>query len=119
MSVAILDQGRLMVEVQNTAWWHFPVTMSANDRHKPCGMFASTADRLPDQCREGGGKKTASHRDVAGRHLHFLQIGLGTNTTFVQNIAGQFSDWSYNVDWLLQAASERRGHSVRGVGVEP
>ena len=79
--------------------------MSANDRH-------------PDQFRDED-DKTVGYRDFAGRRLHFLQIGLGTNTTFLQNIAGGFSEWSQDVQWLLAAAGQRRGQRIRGVGVEP
>ena len=59
------------------------------------------------------------HRDFAGQQLHFLQIGLGTNTTFVQNMAGEYSEWSFEVDWLVQATSQWSRETVRGVGVEP
>jgi hypothetical protein len=33
--------------------------------------------------------------------LHFVQIGLDTNTTFVQNLVGDREDWSKNVAWRL------------------
>ena len=65
-----------MVEVLLTARRRFSVIMSANDRH-------------PDQFRDED-DDTVGYRDFAGRRLHFLQIGLGTNTTFLQNIAGGF-----------------------------
>jgi len=51
--------------------------------------------------------------------VQFVQIGLGTNTTFVQNLAGPWRDWTRTIDWLLEATSERRARRVRGVGVEP
>ena len=63
--------------------------------------------------------RAQGHRDFGGQKLHFLQIGLGDNTTFVQNFAGQWSEWSFSVDWLCRAASESRSDFVRGVGVEP
>jgi len=54
-----------------------------------------------------------------GARLHFVQIGLGTNSTFIQNAAGDSWEWDKGCDWLLQAASETRRHKVRGVAVEP
>ena len=92
--------------------------MSADDSHKPSSMASAAGERYPDQSQAGEGW-TEGHRNFAGQNLHFLQIGLGNNTTFIQNIAGQLSEWSYNVDWLWQAASEWRWDIVRGVGVEP
>ena len=56
--------------------------------------------------------------DFKGKKLHFLQIGLG-NTTFIQNMAGPWDQWSQKVHWLVQALSEQRPECVRGVGVEP
>ena len=94
------------------------MAMSADDSHKPSSMASAAGERYPDQSQAGEGW-TEGYRNFAGQNLHFLQIGLGNNTTFIQNIAGQLSEWSYNVDWLLQAASEWRHDSVRGVGVEP
>jgi len=58
-------------------------------------------------------------RDFVGEVVQFVQIGLGTNTTFIQNLAGSWDDWSLTIDWLLKACSERRGNHVRGVAVEP
>ena len=92
--------------------------MSADDSHKPSSMASAAGERYPDQSQAGEGW-TEGYRNFAGQNLHFLQIGLGNNTTFIQNIAGQLSEWSYNVDWLWQAASEWRWDIVRGVGVEP
>ena len=39
------------------------------------------------------GSSTQGYRNFAGQSLHFLQIGLGTNTTFMQNIAGHWKEW--------------------------
>eukprot|EP00931_Biecheleriopsis_adriatica_P043712 TRINITY_DN24978_c0_g1_i2.p1 TRINITY_DN24978_c0_g1~~TRINITY_DN24978_c0_g1_i2.p1 ORF type:complete len:347 (-),score=55.70 TRINITY_DN24978_c0_g1_i2:61-1071(-) len=61
----------------------------------------------------------ASCNDLSGYQAHFVQIGLGTNTTFVQNLAGPARDWMPCIDWLLSACSESRPDSVRGVAVEP
>jgi len=57
--------------------------------------------------------------DFGGRRVHFVQIGLGNNTTFVQNLAGRKEDWHHGIDWLLDSCDERRPQFVRGVAVEP
>ena len=62
---------------------------------------------------------TSRRRDFGGEVVQFVQIGLGTNTTFLQNLAGSWEDWSLTIDWLLKACSERRRNRVRGVAVEP
>ena len=48
-----------------------------------------------------------------------MQIGLGTNSTFIQNLAGEWHEWDISVDWLLRVSSEQRPHKVRGIAVEP
>ena len=57
--------------------------------------------------------------DFRGASAHFVQIGLGTNTTFIQNLAGPWEEWTKAVDWLSAAMSETRASQVRGVAVEP
>ena len=57
--------------------------------------------------------------DFHGEQLHFIQIGFGNNTTFVQNLAGPDDCWSRQVDWLLSACSEMRPEDARGLAVEP
>ena len=59
------------------------------------------------------------HVEFGGGWVHFVQIGLGTNTTFVQNLVGCWEDWSYSIAWLMNAASEQRRGHVCGVAVEP
>ena len=51
--------------------------------------------------------------------INFVQIGLGTNSTFVHNLAGQDSDWDNNVEWLMAAMRQRDPLLVRGIAVEP
>ena len=51
-----------------------------------------------------------------GERLHVLQIGLGTNKTFIQHLTG--NEWSECISWLLESVSENSA-SLRGVGVEP
>lgn len=64
-------------------------------------------------------KKMSREVSFFGETLNFVQIGLGTNTTFVQNLAGDQADWSRNVGWLLEACSEWRPTQIRGIGLEP
>ena len=48
-----------------------------------------------------------------------MQIGLGTNATFIQNCAGELHEWDKSIDWLQWACSEHRRDKVRGIAVEP
>lgn len=70
-----------------------------------------------------GGARLGSHprqqHDFGGATVHFVQIGLGTNTTFIQNFAGPREEWSEQIDWLSKAMSETQPDLVRGVAVEP
>ena len=51
--------------------------------------------------------------------INFVQIGLGTNSTFLHNLAGQDSEWDNNVEWLMAAMRQRDPLLVRGIAVEP
>mmetsp|Transcript_40609 Transcript_40609/g.130670 ORF Transcript_40609/g.130670 Transcript_40609/m.130670 type:complete len:317 (+) Transcript_40609:122-1072(+) len=57
--------------------------------------------------------------DFGGWPVNFVQIGLGTNTTFIQNLAGTWDEWTDTIDWLSKATSETRPACFRGVAVEP
>ena len=57
--------------------------------------------------------------DFEGERINFVQIGLGTNSTFIQNCGGQWHEWDKNIDWLLWACSEHQQDKVRGIAVEP
>lgn len=74
-------------------------------------------------CKDASQKSEAGEhwqlQDFQGEQLHFIQIGLGNNTTFIQNLAGSDDCWSRQVDWLLSACSEVRPDEVRGLAVEP
>ena len=48
-----------------------------------------------------------------------MQVGLGTNSTFVQNLGGLQQDWCASMDWLLETVSEHNPETFTGVGVEP
>ena len=58
--------------------------------------------------------------DFQGQQIHFVQIGLGTNSTFIQNCAGKKDEWDPCIEWLLQATSDTTPHDkLRGIAVEP
>lgn len=57
--------------------------------------------------------------DFQQERINFVQIGLGTNSTFIQNVAGERHEWDKNVDWLLRASSEQRPEEIKGIAVEP
>ena len=48
-----------------------------------------------------------------------MQVGLGTNSTFVQNLGGLEEDWCASMDWLLETVTECNPETFTGVGVEP
>ena len=60
-------------------------------------------------------------RDFGGKRVHVVQIGLGTNSTFIQNVASPYDeDWDKGIDWILQSASSALSPSgLTGVAVEP
>ena len=57
--------------------------------------------------------------NFGGNRIHAVQVGLGTNSTFVQNLGGLEEDWCANMDWLLEIVSEFKPQTFTGVGVEP
>ena len=59
------------------------------------------------------------HADFAGKRIHVVQVGLGTNSTFIQNLGGLQRDWCATIDWLMETVSEGSPARVNGVGVEP
>ena len=56
--------------------------------------------------------------DFDGRRVHIVQIGLGTNSTFIQNFASS-RDWDKGLDWILQIVSDVSPECLTGVAVEP
>ena len=60
-------------------------------------------------------------RDFGGKRVHVVQIGLGTNATFIQNFASPHDeDWDKGIDWILQSASSVGSITgFTGVAVEP
>jgi len=61
----------------------------------------------------------ADPHDFNGSRLNFVQVGLGTNSTFIQNLAGPRKAFDNNIDSLLKASSETRPSCVKGIAVEP
>lgn len=57
--------------------------------------------------------------DFNGEKLHFIQIGLGTNSTVIQNLAGKKEEYSKCIGWLLEPCSEKQPEHVRGIALEP
>ena len=58
-------------------------------------------------------------QDFRGIRIHVVQAGLGTNSTFVQNLGGLQQDWCATMEWLLETVRERNPEWLTGVGVEP
>ena len=54
-----------------------------------------------------------------GARIHAVQIGLGTFGTFIQNLAGNKSDWDSTTHRLLRSTSEASCENFNGVAVEP
>ena len=72
------------------------------------------------------GRRSHHERDrwlhnYGGQKLHFVQIGLGTNTTFIQNLVGDSTLWSSKVHFLFRQSSlwDQDLHFTRGIAVEP
>ena len=57
--------------------------------------------------------------NFGGEKLNFIQIGLGTNATFIQNLAGNKKTHSRSLHWLFQPSTEHAQDKVTGIGVEP
>ena len=58
-------------------------------------------------------------QSFGGRDVHVVQVGLGTNSTFIQNLRGNIEDWNSTIAWMLEVLSEDKPGAIRGVGVEP
>jgi len=53
------------------------------------------------------------------QRVQIIQVGLGTNSTFIQNLLGDRNVWCPNVAWLMESLSEARPNFIKGIGVEP
>ena len=51
--------------------------------------------------------------------VNVVQVGLGTNATFIQNVCGSHDHWNQNIHWMLKCVSERRSCAIKGIGIEP
>ena len=61
----------------------------------------------------------ASKLDFKKKKLNFIQIGLGTNCTFVHNLAGDKSDYNNALAFFFEPSTEKRLEHVLGISVEP
>ena len=57
--------------------------------------------------------------DFEGKRVHVVQIGLGTNSTVVQNLEGAKHEWCSSIDWLMGSMSEQHPLHLSGIAVEP
>ena len=57
--------------------------------------------------------------NFGGKRVNVEQVGLGTNSTFMQNLAGEPHEWDSNTAWLMETVVEKRAERITGVGVEP
>ena len=57
-------------------------------------------------------------QDFHGCSVHIVQIGLGTNSTFIQNLVSS-RDWDEGLDWILQIVGDVSPMCLAGVAVEP
>ena len=58
-------------------------------------------------------------KDFHAQRINVVQIGLGTNSTFLQNIGGEDDEWKEDIHWVLKAVSETAPHLIIGVAIEP
>ena len=70
--------------------------------------------------RRAGNPPITGKRDFKGKRVHVVQIGLGTNATFIQNVASPYYEgWDKGIEWILQCVSSAVIPStLTGVAVE-
>ena len=73
--------------------------------------------RVP--CRTSADLCFGSQCNFNGKRVNVVQVGLGTNSTFLHNLGGKWDEWDRGIAWLLTAVSEKRPWRITGVGVEP
>ena len=54
-----------------------------------------------------------------GQIINVVHLGLGTNSTFIHNLAGAWHEWGISIDWFLEATSTRSPNYIQGVAVGP
>ena len=63
---------------------------------------------------------TTPEPNFGGTPIQFVQIGLGTNRTCIQNLYSKDVSTSCpEIEWLLSATTERRPDHIKGLSVEP
>lgn len=62
-----------------------------------------------------------SLHNFGNQRLHVIQIGLGTNATFLHNIVGEWNEWNRTIDWLLRASSLdwSQKTQINAIAIEP
>ena len=63
--------------------------------------------------------KRKHESSLQGAKINMVQIGLGNNRTFIQNLAGRREEWSSHMHWLMQSCSRSSADGFTGVAVEP
>ena len=58
-------------------------------------------------------RMTHGTQDFQGRSVHIVQIGLGTNLIFIQNVASP-RDWDEGLDWILHIVKGQNWMSSLG-----
>ena len=58
-------------------------------------------------------------KDFLAQRINVVQIGLGTNSTLLQNIGGEDDEWEETIHCVLKAVSETAPHLITGVAIEP
>ena len=57
--------------------------------------------------------------DIWGQDIHFVQVGLGANSTFNQNASARYDEWSYQIERLIQTMSAHIPRGWKGLAIEP
>lgn len=65
------------------------------------------------------GRVFEPQKPFEGGRVNVVQVGLGTNATFIQNIAGSRDEWDKEIGWMMEVVSVDRSDIISGVGVEP
>ena len=78
------------------------------------------ADAIPKNSRPAQRMKMQAPKpDFKKKKLNFIQIGLGTNCTFVHNLAGDESDYNNALAFFFEPSTEKELEHVLGISVEP
>ena len=83
----------------------------------PVAAVVSATEAVAAESSNGG--CLGPRIDFNGRRIQVVQVGLGTNSTFVQNLSGAQAVWNKNISCLLETVTETRPWLIEGIGVEP